>query len=607
MKELYLMFVSLLVCLFFTKQIINEELLSVDRIRHTMRNYSMMDESKGFSNFALLYLYNALRCTLTQDAFESHEDEKYRKAIFLVKHNLLRLRQNKANRNLWLFFEFDLTDVFVSAMAEIEANMRNYNMGLLEMYNELRLSDFTFNRVSNLEMDICTNHIFSVEEISLHLTVVPFLLEEADVTTKMYTQEMRQALWKTLNFINFCMLQINEHNITITDMYKKEINVFLKVTDKFDFISINEENILELHDEIHLKNKYGNKLLQHFFIFLNLVLPYQVLHQYEYFHYIQVLPIYIRTKKGTMKSRSYNMGSICYPLVEGLYKHDLKINQGIILIRILTQYNIQSHTKRMYYYDSDFIYKAIIYESVLSSSLESSSGEFGVKFEPLYSQNMDMTKGALAPEEDITLSLILLVSTDTYVEVLLEQIHNFVFPRDMLLSNWDSNKERIKIMGSCIYTKEAQPPIFQGFFSRGLSTYILFKILDFLKPNKKLLYLSIDKAEDSKNQIASEKIAERIMNVTQQLYEVVLLFERDDIINFDKFEHSDECDMCLVGYRGLYTLYVCIFIPILISILICYCIYKRKIGSQGNSAVRKITIFPNQVKSIEPNIVTLQL
>ncbi|EDL42427.1 hypothetical protein, conserved [Plasmodium vivax] len=572
-----------------------------------MRNYSVMDESKGFSNFALLYLYNALRCTLTQDAFESHEDEKYRKEISLVRHNLLRLRRNRADRNLWLFFEFDLLDLLVSATGEIEANLRNYDVGLLEMYNELRLSDFTFNRVANLELDICANHVFSVEEISLHLTVVPFLLEEADVTAQLYTREMRQALWKTLNFFNFCMLQINEHDMNIANMYQKEINVFLKVADKFDFISVNEENVMELHDEIHLKNKYGKKLLRNFFIFLKMFLFYQVVDEFEYFHYIEVVPIYIRTKKGTMKSRSYNMESVFYPLVEGVYKQDLKINEGILLIRILKQYSIESHTKLGYYYDSDFIYKAIIYESVLTSSSEPSSAQPGVKFEPLYSQNMDVTKRALPADEDLTLSLILLANTDTHVDVLLEQIHNFVFPKDIFLANRDSNRERIKILGSCIYTKESQPPIFQGFFSRGLSTYILFKILDLLKPDKKLLYLSIDKAEDAKNQIASEKIAERIMNVTQQLYEVLLLFERDAIINFDKLEHSDECDVCLLGYRGLYTLYVCIFIPILLSILVCYCIYRKKMGAQGSSAVRKIAVCPSQVKSIEPNIVPLQL
>ncbi|CAG9481729.1 unnamed protein product [Plasmodium vivax] len=607
MKELYLVCVSLLVCLFFAKRVTNEELLSVDRIRHAMRNYSVMDESKGFSNFALLYLYNALRCTLTQDAFESHEDEKYRKEISLVRHNLLRLRRNRADRNLWLFFEFDLLDLLVSATGEIEANLRNYDVGLLEMYNELRLSDFTFNRVANLELDICANHVFSVEEISLHLTVVPFLLEEADVTAQLYTREMRQALWKTLNFFNFCMLQINEHDMNIANMYQKEINVFLKVADKFDFISVNEENVMELHDEIHLKNKYGKKLLRNFFIFLKMFLFYQVVDEFEYFHYIEVVPIYIRTKKGTMKSRSYNMESVFYPLVEGVYKQDLKINEGILLIRILKQYSIESHTKPGYYYDSDFIYKAIIYESVLTSSSEPSSAQPGVKFEPLYSQNMDVTKRALPADEDLTLSLILLANTDTNVDVLLEQIHNFVFPKDIFLANRDSNRERIKILGSCIYTKESQPPIFQGFFSRGLSTYILFKILDLLKPDKKLLYLSIDKAEDAKNQIASEKIAERIMNVTQQLYEVLLLFERDAIINFDKLEHSDECDVCLLGYRGLYTLYVCIFIPILLSILVCYCIYRKKMGAQGSSAVRKIAVCPSQVKSIEPNIVPLQL
>ncbi|CAI7719274.1 conserved Plasmodium protein, unknown function [Plasmodium vivax] len=607
MKELYLVCVSLLVCLFFAKRVTNEELLSVDRIRHAMRNYSVMDESKGFSNFALLYLYNALRCTLTQDAFESHEDEKYRKEISLVRHNLLRLRRNRADRNLWLFFEFDLLDLLVSATGEIEANLRNYDVGLLEMYNELRLSDFTFNRVANLELDICANHVFSVEEISLHLTVVPFLLEEADVTAQLYTREMRQALWKTLNFFNFCMLQINEHDMNIANMYQKEINVFLKVADKFDFISVNEENVMELHDEIHLKNKYGKKLLRNFFIFLKMFLFYQVVDEFEYFHYIEVVPIYIRTKKGTMKSRSYNMESVFYPLVEGVYKQDLKINEGILLIRILKQYSIESHTKLGYYYDSDFIYKAIIYESVLTSSSEPSSAQPGVKFEPLYSQNMDVTKRALPADEDLTLSLILLANTDTHVDVLLEQIHNFVFPKDIFLANRDSNRERIKILGSCIYTKESQPPIFQGFFSRGLSTYILFKILDLLKPDKKLLYLSIDKAEDAKNQIASEKIAERIMNVTQQLYEVLLLFERDAIIDFDKLEHSDECDVCLLGYRGLYTLYVCIFIPILLSILVCYCIYRKKMGAQGSSAVRKIAVCPSQVKSIEPNIVPLQL
>ncbi|GAW80019.1 hypothetical protein, conserved [Plasmodium gonderi] len=605
MKGYYLTYVSILIFFFFTKPICNENLLSMERIKQSMRKNNVLDELKGFSNLALFYLYNALRCTLTQEIFEAYEDETYKKAIFLVKHNFIQLMRRKNDRNLWLFFELKLSESLLFSIGEIEANMRNNGMGFQEMYNELILSDPSFSRVSNLEMNICSSHIFFVEKTSLHLTLVPFLLEETDITAKLYTEEVKESLRKTLNLFNFYMLQINEHNVKISNMYKKEINIFLKVKDQFDSISINEDNILELYDEIHLKNKYGKMLLSNFFIFLKKFLFYQVINQFDYFHYIEIMPVYIRTKNGTMKSRNYNMENIFYSLVENEYKNDLQINEGIILIRILKQYNIDSYRKRVYYYDSNFIYNAIMHEVHLSYS--SSSTFSSVKFEPLHSQNADVSKQFLSSDQDITLSLILLVKNDTNVKEFLEQIYYFVFPEEIFLVSRELDKHRIKIMGSCIYTKESQPPIFQGFFSRGLSTYILFKILSFLKPHKKLLYLSIEKAQDSKNQISSEKIAERILNVTQQLYEVVLLFERDAIIKFGKFEHSDECDMCLLGYRGLYTLYMCIFIPILISIFICYYLHKKKIGLKHSVPKKKISLFPGKMKSIEPNIVTLDL
>lgn len=213
------------------------------------------------------------------------------------------------------------------------------------------------------------------------------------------------------------MSLINEHNVNIIDIDKKEINLFLKVKDSFDFIRSNEENLFSLHDEIVLKNKYGQILIKDLFLLFKKIFFIEVDENLIYFNYIDIIPIYIKTKNGLLKSRYYNMENYFYALIENTYKQNLQINEGI-------------------------------------------------------------------------------------------------------------NKQRIKVMGSCVYTKESQTPIFNGFFSLGLSTYNLFKIIELLKPNKKLLYLSLEKADDN-NQIRAQAIAERIVMNSKELFETVLLFERD--------------------------------------------------------------------------------
>ncbi|SBT76150.1 conserved Plasmodium protein, unknown function [Plasmodium ovale] len=600
MKEHYLARLMAFLCAFFLKSIYNDELLSPTNIKNMMRNSYIMDDSKNFSNFSFFYLYNALRCTLTQKVFESYEDERYQREIVLIKKNLLHIKKQRNNRNLWIFFEYNLPDSLIESIEEVEANMRNYGIGLMEIFNELKISNPRFDRIADMALNICSDPIFAVEEVSLYLTTVPFLLDKIDHSPKEYLNEFEYMFRKTLNFFNFVMSLINEHSVNIIDIYKKEINLFLKVKDQFNFLTSNEENILSLYDEIYLKNKYGNMLTKSLFILLRTVFFFETDYELHYFNYIELMPIYVRTSKGMIKSKNYDMENSYYSLIENTYKNELQINEGILMIRIIKQYNINNDTKIPYYFDSDIIYKSIMYEVHKPVFLSSYT-----TFQFLHSQNVDGTyKKSI--HEDITLSLIILISTNLSIENVLEKIQSFVFSKDIFLINKELNEERIKVMGSCTYTKESQPPIFQGFFSRGLSTYILLKLLDFLKPNTQLLYLSIEKAEDN-NQIRSEIIAERILNNPQGLYKAVLLFERDAIIKYDKFKYNDECDMCLVGYKGLYTLYLCIFLPIITSLLICYYIYMRKKKAKINMMDINSSVLQNDRKSIEPVILPLKL
>lgn len=344
----------------------------------------------------------------------------------------------------------------------------------------------------------------------------PFL----EISQKNYLREFHYILEKTLNFFNIFMSLINEHNVNIIDIDKKEINLFLKVKDSFDFIRSNEENLFSLHDEIVLKNKYGQILIKDLFLLFKKIFFIEVDENLIYFNYIDIIPIYIKTKNGLLKSRYYNMENYFYALIENTYKQNLQINEGIILIKILKQYKIHSDTKLAYYFDSDIIYKTILHQIYKQTSHISN-----INFDFLYSQNIDSTNNLLT-ENDVSLSLIILINSDVDTDKLTEQFYRFSFPKDIFRGNEDINKQRIKVMGSCVYTKESQTPIFNGFFSLGLSTYNLFKIIELLKPNKKLLYLSLEKADDN-NQIRAQAIAERIVMNSKELFETVLLFERD--------------------------------------------------------------------------------
>ncbi|SCN45158.1 conserved Plasmodium protein, unknown function [Plasmodium malariae] len=606
MKNYHLVFVVVFLCVFLFNRINNGELLSMDTINNLMKKGHVIEDNKNFTNFSFFYLYNALRCTLTQQVFESYEDEKYEREIFIIKNNLLRLKEQKDNRNLWIFFEFHLFDSLISSIEEIETHMRNYSIGLMEMFNELKLADPRFSNMVDLTLNICDDPIFAVEEVSMYLVIVPFLLEKLEISAKTYTDEMKHLLRKTLNCLHIFISLICEHNINITDIYKKEVRMFLKVKESFDFVSLNEDNILSLHDEIYLKNKYGNMLIKDLFLLFKKIFFYEMDEErLYYYNYIQVVPIYVKTEKGIYKSKSYNREKSFYSLIESVYKKELQVNEGIIMITVFKQYNIKNdaknNTKTPYYFDADIIYKIIMHQVYKPISPTASD----INFNFLYSTNIDSSLYKTT-EEDITLSLILLIDTTLNIEDLLEKMYNSIFSNDIFLTNKELNKQRIKVIGSCIYNQKSQAPIFQGFFSRGLSSYILFKIREWLKPNQKLIYLSIEKAEDH-NHIRSGVIAERILNNPQQLYQVVLLFERNAIIKFDKFEQSDECDMCLVGYKGLYTLYLCIFIPTTVSLIICYFLYKKKKNTKKNMVDVKADELTNKRISIEPSIAPLKI
>ncbi|ETW48874.1 hypothetical protein PFMALIP_03014 [Plasmodium falciparum MaliPS096_E11] len=517
----HFIFILLILCILNVRDIKTGDLLSSNSIRQLIKNTYVLNKPKNLYHFTFFYLYNTLKCTLTGKVFEIYEDEKYEKEIFLIKKNLENLKKQKENKNLWVFFEFNLFDSLLSSIEEIESNMKKFDIGLLEIYKELKLSDRRFKEVTKYELNICKEEIiFDVEEIGLLLSIVPYALETLEISQKNYLREFHYILEKTLNFFNIFMSLINEHNVNIIDIDKKEINLFLKVKDSFDFIRSNEENLFSLHDEIVLKNKYGQILIKDLFLLFKKIFFIEVDENLIYFNYIDIIPIYIKTKNGLLKSRYYNMENYFYALIENTYKQNLQINEGIILIKILKQYKIHSDTKLAYYFDSDIIYKTILHQIYKQTSHISN-----INFDFLYSQNIDSTNNLLT-ENDVSLSLIILINSDVDTDKLTEQFYRFSFPKDIFRGNEDINKQRIKVMGSCVYTKESQTPIFNGFFSLGLSTYNLFKIIELLKPNKKLLYLSLEKAHDN-NQIRAQAIAERIVMNSKELFETVLLFERD--------------------------------------------------------------------------------
>lgn len=65
--------------------------------------------------------------------------------------------------------------------------------------------------------------------------------------------------------------------------------------------------------------------------------------------------------------------------------------------------------------------------------------------------------------------------------------------------------------------------------------------------------------------------------------------------------------MCLTGYNGLYTLYVCILLPIMLSLIICYYIYKRKKWIIKNKIDVNSVSMQNKRILIEPSILPLKL
>lgn len=61
--------------------------------------------------------------------------------------------------------------------------MKKFDIGLLEIYKELKLSDRRFKEVTKYELNICKEEIiFDVEEIGLLLSIVPYALETLGYT-----------------------------------------------------------------------------------------------------------------------------------------------------------------------------------------------------------------------------------------------------------------------------------------------------------------------------------------------------------------------------------------------------------------------------------------
>ncbi|WBY55691.1 hypothetical protein Py17XNL_000504523 [Plasmodium yoelii yoelii] len=578
------------------------EHLSMDEIKNVMKNY-ILNDSTIFSYFSFLYLYNMLRCTLTQKVFNSYPDQNYEKEILIVKEKLSYLNKNSQNMTQWIFADFKLPQLLLSSIEEIEKKMKTQGINFIQMYNELRMASPTFRNISNLTLEVCYDSIFSVEEFSMQLTILPFILDKLEISDQKYKDEVKYMISKTFKYFSFFISIINDHNNKIIDIYKKEINVFIKVKENFHIKSLNGNNLLSLYDEIYLKNKYGEKLIQNLFVLFKKIFFLESTDDIYYFKYIDVVPIYIKTINGLYKSRKYNMEKNYFTKIENKYKNNLKINEGIILIKTVKQYIIDGYTNNPTYFDSDVIYKTIIqeiHEPIISSKNEDT------QFQLLYSENVDETKEKKFINDDVTLSLIILTDTNINIKMLLDHMNNMVLSEIMFSINKGPDKERIKLMGTCIYTNKLEPPTFTGFFSRGLSTYTLNKVISLLKPNKQLIYLSIQKTEDA-SQMKSDVIAERIFSSHLKYYETVLLFERDGIIKYDELKNSYRCDMCLTGYNGLYTLYVCILLPIILSLIICYYIYKRKKWMIKNKIDVNSVSMKNKRMLIEPNILPLNL
>ncbi|ETB58873.1 hypothetical protein YYC_03637 [Plasmodium yoelii 17X] len=574
----------------------------MDEIKNVMKNY-ILNDSTIFSYFSFLYLYNMLRCTLTQKVFNSYPDQNYEKEILIVKEKLSYLNKNSQNMTQWIFADFKLPQLLLSSIEEIEKKMKTQGINFIQMYNELRMASPTFRNISNLTLEVCYDSIFSVEEFSMQLTILPFILDKLEISDQKYKDEVKYMISKTFKYFSFFISIINDHNNKIIDIYKKEINVFIKVKENFHIKSLNGNNLLSLYDEIYLKNKYGEKLIQNLFVLFKKIFFLESTDDIYYFKYIDVVPIYIKTINGLYKSRKYNMEKNYFTKIENKYKNSLKINEGIILIKTVKQYIIDGYTNNPTYFDSDVIYKTIIqeiHEPIISSKNEDT------QFQLLYSENVDETKEKKFINDDVTLSLIILTDTNINIKMLLDHMNNMVLSEIMFSINKGPDKERIKLMGTCIYTNKLEPPTFTGFFSRGLSTYTLNKVISLLKPNKQLIYLSIQKTEDA-SQMKSDVIAERIFSSHLKYYETVLLFERDGIIKYDELKNSYRCDMCLTGYNGLYTLYVCILLPIILSLIICYYIYKRKKWMIKNKIDVNSVSMKNKRMLIEPNILPLNL
>lgn len=569
-------------------------ILSNKSIINTVKNEYILSDSKNFYKFTFSYLYNYLNCTLTESVFQFRSTDNFHEVIYTLKKELNQLKEQRNNKNLWFFFEFNLFDSLIVTIENVEILMRNYGTSFIETFNEFQLSSIDFGYVSKNQMTLCKKPIFDTAITSMTVTSALYVLERVDISDGDFVNEFIDMLHKTIIFFNFVFSLLNEHNVDLLYSNQKEIYLFLKVSEQFHTFLADEDMKIHLYDSILLKNKYGNILTSNLFKLFERIFFIELDESVNYYNYIEVHLIYINTPRGMFYSSEFSREHPFFALTQQ-WKNDTLQNEGVLMIRIPNQFRVNPRTKHSSYFDSDIIFKSImhtVHESASSS----------IKFYPLYSQKSKIKIDKKQSYKDNNISLIVLVDADYDETLLIEFFHNVVFS-DAFLYNDEHNKKRFQVVGSSNFVADGSQPNFKGFFSHGLNAYILHKITSFLKPGKKLLHISILAATDNSN-IKAREIAERMVNNFSNIFSPVLLYEKDMTEKIGTLESKEKCESCVVGYGGLYVLYLCIFIPIFSTIIICI-IISKKIQQLNKDSSDKIRPSSTEMKNLEPSIIPL--
>lgn len=566
-------------------------------IINTIKNEYILSDSKNFYKFSFFYLYNYLNCTLTEYTFQFRTEENFHEEIYHLKMELQQLKKQPNDKNLWFFWEFNLFDSITEAIEDIELLMRNYGTSFMEAFNEFQLSSTDLGYVSKKQMPLCEKPMFDAAITCMNLTASMFILERVDISEEDFVDEFSDMLQKTMHFFDFVFSLLNEYNVDLLNANQKEIYLFLKVTEEEFLLSTTDEDMkISLYDSIFLKNKYGRLLTDTLFKLFDRIFFFELEDVKNYYDFIEIHLIYINTKQGIYNSAEFSREHPFFALTQE-WKKLIKINEGLIMIRIPNQFRINRDTKHSSYFDSDIIYKSIM-ETVNASS--SSFSSLKIKFTSLYSQKSRIKIEAQRTYKDNNVSLIVMLNAN-YDEVNLIDHFLKVLVSNAFFNNDNKSKKRFQVIGSCYYAGEGVQPQYQNFFSHGLNTYTLYKITNMLTPGKKLLHISILAAADN-NQIKAREVAEWIINNAGDVFLPVLIYEKDTTEKVETLKSKEQCGSCLVGYAGLYALYMCIFVPIILTTLICIFLCRRFKNAKKYNENITTNAASLKMKYLEPEI-----